>query len=210
METPENQQVMNNKSVYAQYLTPEVGTPILTYEGVCTHSIIVQLGQELEQILAHKAGARGKRVFGAFIEMIQNIKNYSTEIVQTEDEAANGAGIIRVSEEDLCFTITAGNFMRRKDCARVEAKCLAAKGVPVGELRAYYNEQIKREREETSKGAGVGFIDIAIKTGGNWDFSFQNSKERDAAGEPLVFFVVNAYVAKREEASNGSPSHARR
>jgi|GEM_PF-580567 len=175
---------------YKRFLAMDVGITIVTYEGICSHEVVVQLGQELEHLLAASTGVRFKKVFGVFIELIQNIKNYSAETVLAHNGTECGVGIIRVSEESLCYTVTAGNCIRKDDVERIEAKCAAVKHIPTAELRSYFNDRIRLKQESTSKGAGVGFLDIAIKAGGNWEYEFH------PVDDDFTFFTITAYIAK--------------
>lgn len=183
---------MLQSSAYAPYLTPEVGITVLEYEGICSHENVVRLSKELEEALAASAGGRFKKVFGIFIELVQNIKLYSLDRSQRQNEElpSDGIGIIRVSEESRCYTVTAGNCMSRGALERVKGKCDSVKNTPKEDLRALYNEQLKRTQEPTSKGGGVGFIDIALKANGNWEYEFHPLEEN------RVFFVITAYIAK--------------
>lgn len=175
---------------YKRFLAMDVGITIVAYEGVCTHEIVVQLGKELEHLLAASTGVRFKKVFGVFIELIQNIKNYSSETALDQNGTENGVGIIRVSEESLCYTVTAGNCISKNAWERIEAKCAAVKQIPTPDLRTRYNELLRQSQESTSKGAGVGFLDIAIKAGGNWEYEFH------PINDEFVFFTITAFVSK--------------
>ena len=181
---------MIETSTYSKFLALDVGTTILAYQGVCTHDVIVRLSKDLEDALALTAGSRFKKVFSIFIELIQNIKHYSAEIGTQPDGSESGIGIIRVSEESLCFTVTAGNCITKEAFQRIEAKCTVVKNTPVSELRTFYNAQLKQTQENTSKGAGVGFIDIAMKASGNWEYEFY------PLANDHIFFVITAYIAK--------------
>ncbi len=191
---------MLQTSAYSKILTPEIGSLLLQYEGECTHETIVHLSKELEQSLLPIAGARFKKVFGIFIELIQNIKNYSAErsisTPDKHDRTGDGIGIIRVSEESRCFTVSAGNCIRSEDFERIQQKCERVKNTPTEELRSRYNEQLRQNQEPTSKGAGVGFLDIALKAGGNWEYEFHPMEEN------RVFFLITAYIAKSKIADD--------
>jgi hypothetical protein len=187
---------MTSNSAYSKFLALDVGSTILLYEGVCSHDVVVSLSQELERILAASIGSRFKKVFGVFIELIQNIKNYSAEIGISTDGSESGIGIIRVSDESLCYTITAGNCIGTDAFERIQAKCEKIKTIPIPDLRAQYNEQIKRSQETTSKGAGLGFLDIAMKASGNWEYEFRRLNEHH------VFFVITVYIAKGKVADD--------
>lgn len=185
---------------YKRFLAMDVGITIVTYEGICTHEVVVQLGKELEHLLAASTGIRFKKVFGVFIELIQNIKNYSAETALAQNGTESGVGIIRVSEESLCYTVTAGNCIRKSEQERIEEKCAAVKHIPNAELRTYFNERIRQKQESTSKGAGVGFLDIAIKAGGNWEYEFH------AVNDEFTFFTITAFIAKSKIAEEDAKS----
>jgi Family of unknown function (DUF6272) len=166
----------------------ELGEAVVTFEGACTHDVVVQLAQELERSRGQVKGF--KKMFGIFIELIQNVKNYSS-LTEETSKGAVGIGIVRVGEKEAGFTVFAGNCIFASSMERIKSQCDTVRTLSHDELRAYYNERIKIGPPESSKGAGLGLIDIALKSNENVTFAFHTINEE------LVLFTVTAYIQKK-------------
>ncbi len=179
---------MTNLSLqYQQYLPPLQAHELLTYEGVFTHEVVVQFTQELAAVMG---GEKPKKLFVTTIELIQNIKNYSAETVDVTGNSPVGVGFAGVYSGEDEFISVSGNLVKTAHVERIKAHCSKVRGRTVQELRALYNEQLKEPPPEGSKGAGLGFIDIAIKTGGQVDFEFT------PINDDVTFFTISAFINK--------------
>ncbi|TAE28911.1 MAG: hypothetical protein EAZ92_07450 [Candidatus Kapaibacterium sp.] len=172
---------------YQQYLPPFQAYELLSYEGVFTHEVVVQFTQELAAVLG---GEKPKKLFITTIELIQNIKNYSAEMIDLAGNSPAGVGFAGVYSNDDEFISVSGNLVKTDQVERIKAHCAKVRGQTVQELRALYNAQLREPPPEGSKGAGLGFIDIAIKTGGQVDFEFT------PINDDVTFFTISAFINK--------------
>jgi hypothetical protein len=175
------------QSQYQQLLPPLKAHELLSFEGIFSHEVVVQFTQELAQILG---GEKPKKLFVTTIELIQNIKNYSAEMIQLPGSPGVGVGVANVYDGGDMFITVSGNLVKTSDVERIQCHCQKVQGLTMQELRALYNEQLKAPPPEGSKGAGLGFIDIAIKTGGQVDFDFSTFDNEH------TFFSITAFINK--------------
>ena len=101
-----------------------------------------------------------KRVFGIFVEQAQNVIRYSKDRI-----AEGGTGTVAISRAEDGFLIEAINPMDH------ELKAMDSK-----ELRKAYKQRLREGPPEGSKGAGLGFIEMARKAD-RFEFDFVGSTE---------------------------------
>jgi len=128
-----------------------------------------------------------RKVFSVFIELTQNINQYSAERdpLNGTDKGV-GTGIIIVSEGDDSYTITSGNLVENAQLAQIRDHCDRIKTLDSEGLKKLYKEQIKRPRESGRKGAGVGLIDIARKSRSRLKYKINSIDEHHSFFELAV------------------------
>jgi hypothetical protein len=113
-----------------------------------------------------KKGAEIRTVFSVFIELAQNINRYSAERSDAGLETNAGCGIVVVSESEDRYTVASGNLVENGRLARVAERLKAMEDLPPEMIRKLYREQLKSAPPEGSVGAGLGFYEIAKRSGG--------------------------------------------
>jgi Family of unknown function (DUF6272) len=174
-------------SPYQNLLPALKAREIVSYEGVFTHEAVVRFMQDLSVELG---GEKPKKLFVVTIELIQNIKNYSAETFGTVEHNKSGVGVATVYDGGDLFIAVSGNVVPTASVERIQAHCMKVQGRTTQELRGLYNEQMKDAPPEGSKGAGLGFIDIALKTSGQVDFEFRTFDN------DYTFFTITAFINK--------------
>jgi len=160
---------------------------IFTYCGYVTENVLAGVGDALKQkLLVEETDTKTARsVFAVFVEQTQNIIRYSAE--KSEQASSNGEatppselsyGIMTVSREGDAFVIKAGNLIEKADVDRLREKLEQIQKADKDELKAMYKETLKGETPEGSKGAGVGFIEIARRSSRPIKFDFTDVDSR--------------------------------
>lgn len=179
--------MVTEKVHYQAYLPPLKARELILYEGAFSHDVVVQFTKELANVMG---GEKPKKLFVTTIELIQNIKNYSAETLDLEGYPSVGVGIAAVYDGGDMFITMSGNLVKNIDVPRIERHCMKVRGKTSQELRSMYNEQLKSTPPEGSKGAGLGFFDIALKTSGQVDFEFTHFNDE------YTFFSITAFITK--------------
>ena len=84
--------------------------------------------------------------------------------------------------------VCAGNLVERSDVERLRAKLSRIRDMSKDELRALYKEQLRAEPEAGSKGAGLGFMEIARRASKPIEFDFTDVDATHA------FFALKATI----------------
>lgn len=141
---------------------------VLDFQGAISQDMVVGMGELLKNKFSQEFGTANivKRLFSIFIEMAQNIAHYSAERVFLNDQHGDvGAGIIVVTEEKINYAITSGNLVNKSSIPKIIEHCQRINRMDRRELRQLYKTQIKCTRKQGKRGAGLGLIDIARKSG---------------------------------------------
>lgn len=155
---------------------------IFAYSGYVTEPVLSGVGEALKQKLTiDDADTKTLRsVFAVFVEQMQNIIRYSAEKARSspppaaDDRALREIryGILTIGKEGTDYVVCAGNLIERSDVERLRAKLTRIRDMSKDELKALYKEQLRAEPEQGSKGAGLGFMEIARRASKPIEFDF--------------------------------------
>lgn len=114
------------------------------------------------------------KVFSMLVEQTQNIIHYSEEIIDDHKPGTSPlpAGVISVGYTDDRYYVIGGNMVKNIQIERIKKKLNRVNSMNKDELKSYYREQRKKSPEQESKGAGLGFIEIARKASAPIYFEF--------------------------------------
>jgi hypothetical protein len=137
---------------------------MLCFNGPLTRSLIEEIGNALRNYMEREnaTASSAMDVFGAYIELTQNIRHYATR--KGWDVAAATATVIIARDAEGRYVVSAGNFVDALDGPELEARVNALATMDKAQLKAQYKEQLRKPREEGAiTGAGLGLIDLARK-----------------------------------------------
>ncbi len=162
---------------------------LMTFKGAISQELLVELGTLVRNQLQHDD--KIQRIFAVFVEMAQNILHYSAEkdLLQHIGKEV-GVGVIVISEQEEMYSISSGNAVTKADAEHLEAQCRHLNTLTKDELKKLYQERRKQVPPEGSKGAGLGFIDMARKSDKPFEFSLQ------PLTDDLSFFTLNVSIYK--------------
>ena len=171
---------------------------IFAYSGYVTEPVLSGVGEALKQKLTiDDADTKTLRsVFAIFVEQMQNIIRYSAEKAQNAPPAPSDAGalkeirygILTIGREGDDYVVCAGNLIRQADVERLRERLSRIRDMNKEQLKALYKEKLRADPEEGSKGAGLGFMEIARRATRPIEFDFS---EIDADHS---FFALKATI----------------
>ena len=150
----------------------DTGT-IIEFKGPISYRIIERLLDKLRsapEFLAMNKPTR-KKVYGAFVESIDNIYKYAAGS-GTGERNKNRPSLISVKKQDDRYLITAGNLIQNDDLEEFRFKLDRVRQLDRENLKTLYEDIINREPGEDDKGAGLGLVTIALKTEHKIRYSF--------------------------------------
>ena len=164
---------------------------LLFYEGEVNHEITKALSFTTETHISQNGTSRlvQKKVFNVMIEILQNIDKHSLE-VQLESSNIAKKGAILVGEDSDSYFILAGNPINHNQQDNLKLIIQNLNNRKKEDLRTLYKKQLENGKLSEKGGAGLGFIDMARKSGNEINFSFY------PLDDELVFFVYKIFVTK--------------
>lgn len=168
---------------------------LFCYSGPTSQSLVEGIGDLLKQRMAvEEAGMTVTRnIFAIFIEQMQNILHYSAETMPPREqhgveEMRHGVVVVgREREADRRFFVLCGNYIQQEKGRMLAERLDSMRTMSREELKALYKEMRRQEpTSEDSKGAGLGFLEMARKASRPLDYCIAD------IAEGLSFFSVKA------------------
>ncbi|MBF0550746.1 MAG: hypothetical protein HQK60_09430 [Deltaproteobacteria bacterium] len=149
---------------------------IFCFSGAISQGIVEGIGETLKQKMALEETrvSTMQKVFGIFVEQMQNISNYSAEKIESQKNESGTElrfGILTVGRDKEMFCIRCGNYIIKEDAGGLSEKLYKLRNMSKEELNIYFRERRKAAPEPGSKGAGLGFIEMARKSTRPIEFS---------------------------------------
>ncbi|MFO8032286.1 MAG: SiaB family protein kinase [Desulfohalobiaceae bacterium] len=164
---------------------------IFSFSGPISQSLLEGIGQTLKQKMSLEETSTNiiHKVFSIFVELMQNIINYSAQRVTVEEaEQEISYGVLLVGREQEHFYILSGNYIQKEQEAALQDKLTRIKSMDKAELKQYYKQQRRMQADDASKGAGLGFIEMARKASQPIEFEIADIENG------YSFFVVKAVI----------------
>ncbi|MDZ4726067.1 MAG: SiaB family protein kinase [Leptospira sp.] len=175
---------------YEQYKTMSDHRLLIHFKGALYQDILTELGSIIQTSM--KGETKIKKIFAVFVELAQNILHYSLERIANPDESTSGVGMIVVTERPEGYYVSSGNYISSDKITGIEEKIKFINELSPEEKKSYYTKQLRSDRPDDSKGAGVGLIDIARKSDAPLEYSIENVPEGKS------FFTLTAFFKKED------------
>lgn len=145
---------------------------ILVYQGdftqESTKSILAMAERNLDS--SGEESSIKRKVFNVMVEALQNIVKHSDELV--DGQIRSHAAIFLIGKETNRYSIMSGNPIRKENIDKLKKALEHINGLDKDGLKELYKEIIKNTTISEKGGAGLGFVDMARKSGGKIEYSF--------------------------------------
>ena len=177
--------------VYDFYRSMKAHEITLVYEGEITHQITKAFTSLTESNMAKESEANSvqKKVFHVMVECLQNISKHADSF-GSDDFLFAGRGIFMVSKGKNDYHVTTGNVIENDKIVELTEMLNHINSLDREGLKQLYKSQMKEGRLSEKGGAGLGFIDIARKTGNKLEFHFLPIDESSS------FFLLTSSVSR--------------
>ena len=130
-------------------------------------------------------------MFSVFVEMVQNVIRYSAENQTNNNDPVIidlRYGILSIGMREGRHFVACGNLINDQDVERLSKNLSQIQPLDKTQLRQLFKDTLRNEAPEGSKGAGVGFIEIARRAKHGFEFDFA------PAGIGRQFFTISAFL----------------
>jgi len=150
------------------------------FSGPISQKLLMEVGDTLRNKMARENTSPSTiiKVFSMFIEQSQNIIRYSSEDV-ISDENMDGLrnGIVVVGYDNGRYYVLCGNMIGNEEVTLISEQLQKLQTMNKEQLKTYYKEQRRKAPHDKSKGAGLGFIELARRSVTPIQFDFRKIDE---------------------------------
>ncbi|MGD1843851.1 MAG: SiaB family protein kinase [Salibacteraceae bacterium] len=177
--------------IYKFHETMEQQKLQLVYNGEVNQSITKAFVSLAEKNLdeTNESLTTKRRVYHVMVECLQNICKHADDPVTGEPDIP-GSGIFVVGYNENAYIVTTGNIVANERIEGLTHLLERVNHLDRDELKKLYKEQIKQSRLSDKGGAGLGFIDIAKKTGNKLIYHFE------PVNDVSSFFILKTKISK--------------
>lgn len=138
---------------------------LLCFNGPISRSLIEEIGNALRNYLTEDdvGPSLSTDVFGAYIELTQNIRHYAQKRGYSDLQAS--ATVVVARHGEAHYSVLAGNVIERADGPALVNRIQELGQMDKAELKAAYKKQLRAPRaHDDASGAGLGLLDVARKS----------------------------------------------
>ena len=166
---------------------------ILVYEGdftqETTKSILTMAERNLDS--SGEETNTKRKVFNVMVEALQNIVKHSDEL--SDGAIKSHAAIFLIGRQDDRYTVMSGNPIRKSNISQLKEKLEKLNTLDKDGLKELYKAIIKNTTISEKGGAGLGFVDMARKSGMKLDYEFPE------VSADYAFFCLKVNVLREKE-----------
>jgi len=159
---------------------------ILVYEGEFTQEITKSVLAMAERNMdsSGEESAVKRKVFNVMVECLQNIVKHA------DDVANNHSAVFMVGKQEDKYIIISGNPIMNENIDTLKGKLDQINGLDKDGLKELYKSIIKNTEISDKGGAGLGFVDMARKSGNKLDYDFVD------LGDGNSFFCLRSSIER--------------
>ncbi len=169
------------KHIYQIHRTMIATNLILVWQGEFTQEVMKSVLAMAEKNM-EKTGEENKikrKVFNVMVECLQNIvKHADEEDVDMGSMETGAAAVFMIGKEHGEYIIATGNLIKRDKEEILKNKIAQVNNLDKAGLKALYKEILTTGNISKKGGAGLGFVDIARKSGHKLEFDFETVNDK--------------------------------
>jgi len=149
---------------------------ILVYEGEFTQEITKSVLAMAERNMdsSGEESSIKRKVFNVMVECLQNIVKHADDVEE------NHSAIFMIGKHENEYLIVSGNPIKKDEIDGLKSKLENINGLDKDGLKALYKDIIKNTEISDKGGAGLGFVDMARKSGQPLEFDFLDMDDNNA------------------------------
>jgi hypothetical protein len=181
--------------IYDLHRTMTAQKLILVYEGDFTQETTKSILSMAERNLDSTGEDSGtkRKVFNVMVEALQNIVKHSSEKGLQAGSLISKSAIFMISKDDSRYCVMTGNPIAKANVAKLSGNLNDLNSRDKEGLKEMYKEIIKNTQISEKGGAGLGFVDMARKSGEKLEFNFASmDSEYD-------FFCLKVNISREKE-----------
>src|SRR6185295_5938464 len=181
--------------IYDLHRTMMAQKLILVYEGDFTQETTKSILSMAERNLDSSGEDSGikRKVFNVMVEALQNIVKHSSEQNLQAGSLISRSAIFMISKDDTRLCVMTGNTIAKPNVAKLTSNVNYLNSKDKEGLKEKYKEIIKNTQISEKGGAGLGFVDMARKSGEKLEWSFVD------VDSEFSFFCLKVNISREKE-----------
>ena len=142
---------------------------LMAFTGHFDHLVTTSLLKNVKSKLNAIQSVTGidKKVYNILVESIENISKYTLH-----SGLHQNISMLLLCKSENHFTVITGNHILNKDVPALKARLQSISNYTVSDLKKMYRQQMLSKRVDENS-AGLGILDIAIKSGNHLKYDFK-------------------------------------
>jgi hypothetical protein len=192
---------LENKSEYMKFVVQFHKTMVdkklvLAYEGEVTQDITKAFTSMTDRNIRKIESDEKirKKVYHVMVECLQNIAKHADDDIEDLKDYGEGghikSGIFIVGSDSKEYFVTSGNFILNKNIKDLTDLLDNVNALDKDGLKELYKFKLKESTLSEKGGAGLGFIDMAKKTGNQLEYHFEPIDDKSS------LFLLKSIISK--------------
>jgi len=183
--SPNNPNTLNYISALHKMLNQE--NVLIIFNSYFNQESLMNLLSIIERQMLENVQQK-KRIYNTMVEMFQNIIQHGDDYKETPE---GKAGLFYISENNDEYLLNTGNYILNSKIKGLSEKLNYVNSMDYKELDEFYDNRLLDFEIDTSKEAGLGIIDIRLKTDSKLEFNFLNIDDK------YSFYTLRAIISKK-------------
>ncbi|MCC7302371.1 MAG: hypothetical protein IT233_06995 [Bacteroidia bacterium] len=166
---------------------------MLSFKGDITSELLTSILQIMESKLDNmqEEPKVKRKVYNVLVECLQNLYHHMDEVDNSDVTSDSGrSAIFMIGRVDNQYNIITGNYIKVDNVELLRGRIDKINSLSKDELKEYYKEVLNNGEMSQKGGGGLGFIDIARKSGEKLAYNFLNVDQK------YSFFSLNIKIAQ--------------
>ncbi|HTD29733.1 MAG TPA: SiaB family protein kinase [Xanthomonadaceae bacterium] len=173
-----------NYSEYREFLDVVAQRSVVFYYyGYFSQTIVSAMAETIKLSIKQTDATPSARrkLFSCFVEMAQNIIHYSAETLTpaAQNDAEVRQGSVCIGQAGDRFYLLCSNRVAVGNVGPLRATLEPLKSMTLEEIKQAYQNTLRTEQPEGSKGAGLGFLTVARDASEPLEFDFAPLENHD-------------------------------
>ncbi len=180
------------KYVYDLHKTMLANNLIIVYEGEFTQEItksVLAMAERNMDSIGESANVK-RKVFNVMVECLQNIVKHAEDLNEKDEDGLRNNAIFMLGKQANEYIVTSGNPIRNTVVKSLSSKLEQVNSLDKEGLKELYKSIIKNGEISEKGGAGLGFVDMARKSGNKLGFDFA------PINDEFSFFALRTVVPR--------------
>jgi hypothetical protein len=164
---------------------------IMSFMGELTHQVTTSLLKNLKDNMTYSNVdlLTQKRLYGIIVECLDNISKHWIALDIQKVMGRASPPIFMLSKKDNCYYIVTGNHVPNDQADTLMKKIELVNSLDKKGLQEFYRQTLAKESPLDRDNAGLGIIDIALKSGNKLEYEFR------PVTPTVSFYVVQARIS---------------